>query len=236
MKVTKIFTLIIAGLLTLLISFQPVFASSSGTYTSARIGEEAVSQFLTFKTIEQSTPDGTNITYSFAGSKDNYATWSAAQTTSDSIDLSMISNLVGSKYLKVKINMNSNSSNVPSVKGFEVTYETTSSSTSNGSSSSSSGTSSSSSGSNGSSSSSSNSSSANSSASTTSSSNPSTSSQSSSNNVKTQTVTLSQNQKKNQLVSTGSNLWVNLGIALLLTSLVSFLIFRKKYNVTADKI
>lgn len=231
MHLNKILTPFYILTIALLIGISPVLANSTGSYTSAAIGEVSASRFTTFSVIEQVEPAGTCITYSFAGSNDNYSSWSNAQATDSTIDLSTLTNLTNSKYIKVKINMSSSNDSFPSLKGFEVTYETISASTS---------TESSSSGSNGSSDSSSGASSGTSSNESSSSSNSSNSSSSDSKSsnaeVKTQTVTLSQNQKKNQLVSTGSNLWANIGIALVLTGVVTFLLFRKKYNENIDKV
>lgn len=216
---------IITIALTILLIFYclPTLAASSGTYISARIGDESASNFSTFTVIEQSKPQGTNITYQFASSKDNYNFWSDAQSTDSTIDLSKIATLSGSKYIKVKINMSSDNSNAPSIKGFEVTYDIASESQSDSSSSGSA---------------SSDSSSGTSTSGTSSSSSSSSSADNSTANVqvKTEKVTLSQNQNKKSLVSVGANLWVNIGVALVLSGLISFFIFRKKYNNTVDKV
>lgn len=207
-------------LLTLIIyaiSFNYGYAASSGSYLSAKIGDEKLSALISFKVIEQNTPAGTAIKYQFAGSKDNYTSWSDPQTTADVIDLTKISLLSQSKYLKVKISMNSDNNDLPTLKGFEVAYDTMGSQTTAAGSLANSAASSSTASQN----------SASSSASSSSSSAIS-SDNTNSPTVKTERVSLSQSQKKQILASAGSNIMLNIVIALVLTAIIGYVMFRNK--------
>lgn len=227
--IKKILIYLIICLISTFGIFSYVLAANTGNYTSAKIGEDKVSAFISFKVINQSIPSGTSITYQFAGSKDNFNSWSGTLTTNDTIDLSNISQLKSSNYLKVKINLSSDNSSLPSLEGFEVNYDVLGTTTTTTGSSSSSGTPGSSSSSSGSSSTSGQSSSSSSSSTSTSSPSPSSSPTSSTaKTTQTKTVSLSKNQLSNKLVSTGSNLWINLAVALVLTGLTTYLILRRK--------
>lgn len=203
------------------LGFNNVYAASNGSYLSAKIGEEKLSAFISFKVLDQNIPSNTAIKYQFAGSKDNYSSWSDPQSTSDTIDLSKISQIKQSQYLKVKISMNSDNNDLPSLKGFEVTYDTMGSQTNTNSSTNTSSTSSSSAGpANSASSAVSSTSSASTSASTSNNDNPAT--------IKTEKVSLSQSQKKQILASAGNNILLNIALALVLTAIIGYVMFRNK--------
>lgn len=124
MMTQKILKISLIAIIFSLCLYLPTQAAT-GTYISESIGEESNVGFKTFEVVEPNIPSGAGISYSFAGSKDNYSSWSTAVNISQNYDLSSTSQLQGSKFMKVKINLDDggNSANSPTLKGFKITYE-----------------------------------------------------------------------------------------------------------------
>lgn len=230
-KLFKAVLILLVAILTNSILSNNLLAASSGSYISTNIGEETVSSFTNFKALDQILPANTSITYQFSSNIDNYQTWSNEQACIWIIDLTKITSLNNAKFIKVKINMYSSSSDIPSLSGFEVTYQTT---TNSSSSNQATGTNQVSSAINvntsanftDSSSQSSSSSNTSTSTSSSSSNSESSSANNASNDTKTKTISLSQNKTDQiNLVSTGGNLWVNIIIALAITGALSLILF-----------
>ncbi len=114
---------------TLLVSFvvgsRTVRAAiTTGTYVSPPIGAERLVQFKTFSVGEQNLPENSDITFKFAGSNDNYASWSELKFTDTSLDLTKIPQLIGSRYLKVEITLTQGGTTSPTLGGVTITYDT----------------------------------------------------------------------------------------------------------------
>lgn len=107
-----------------LLSFSTIIAAS-GNYISEPIGEENAVGFKTFEVVEPNIPSGAGISYSFAGSQDNFSAWSNPVAISANYDLSNVEKIKNSKFIKVKITLDDggNVNNSPSINGFKVTYE-----------------------------------------------------------------------------------------------------------------
>lgn len=118
---------LLSGSVLLMILISPSLAAAAtrtGTYESAAIGDSKVVSFKHFLPLAQDRPAGTIVTYQFAGSKTNFTTWSPAQATTGKIDLNSVPELKDSRELKVRITMVSESSISPTLKGFSVNYLT----------------------------------------------------------------------------------------------------------------
>lgn len=94
------------------------FSHSEGYYISHALGQDNIIEWEYFKPGGVKLPSGTSLSYQFAGSKNNYQSWTDLQSTDDKIDLSSLTQLKDSKYLKVRINFSSNSSETPSLKDY----------------------------------------------------------------------------------------------------------------------
>lgn len=113
------FTLILS-----LICFSSIRAQeNTGTYISDALGETNA-YFLEFTTIDESKPEGTNLTFSFSGDESNYETWSLpAMTENSKIDLTKVYEIKNSSFIKVKIIFTPNNENSPSLRAFSVSYD-----------------------------------------------------------------------------------------------------------------
>ncbi len=107
-----------------LICFSTIQAQeNTGMYISETLGETNA-YFLEFTTIDESKPEGTNLTFSFSGDESNYQTWSIPIITENNkIDLTKIHEIENSSYIKVKIIFTPNNDNSPSLRGFSVSYD-----------------------------------------------------------------------------------------------------------------
>lgn len=112
--------------------FSPLVSQAetrTGTYVSPAIGTSGVVEFKKFVIDGFHLPDQSSISIRFAGSKDNYATWSgpiavSGDATGGRVNLATIAELQGSQFLKVEIKLTQNSTTTPSVDGFTVVYDT----------------------------------------------------------------------------------------------------------------
>lgn len=96
-------------------------AASSGYYISHALGSNEVLGFTYFRPEGVKEPAKTSITYSFAGSKDDYKTWTKPETTGDKIDLAKFTELTDSKFIKVKIEFFSDEPTaIPSLEGYSI--------------------------------------------------------------------------------------------------------------------
>lgn len=97
------------------------YAAQSGYYISHALGSNEVLSFTYFRPEGVKEPAKTSITYSFAGSKDDYKTWTKPETTGDKIDLAKFTELTDSKFIKVKIEFFSDEpAAIPSLEGYSI--------------------------------------------------------------------------------------------------------------------
>lgn len=101
-----------------------VMAEASGNYISESIGDSNAISFEKIELMDQNKPAGTEIKYSFSGDNSNYQQWSSATKIDNSLILSNIEEIKNAKYIKLRISMTSPNSEVsPSLKGFSITYQ-----------------------------------------------------------------------------------------------------------------